>query len=141
MASFRTYTTSQLAEAADVGPQTLRYYERRGLLPEPPRTGGGHRIYGSTHLERLLFIQRAQSLGFSLREVQQMLALGTSSSADAPSLSVCDLLAAIDAKLDALHALRATLRELDTHRQAPDHNGNGPLVGALVGGAVLHGGD
>lgn len=65
----RTFTTSELAEAADVGSQTLRYYERRGLLPEPPRTPGGHRIYGEDHLARLRFIQQIQYLGFPLDDI------------------------------------------------------------------------
>ncbi len=70
-----TYTTSQLAEAADVGSQTLRYYERRGLLPEPPRTNGGHRLYGPAHLERLRFIQTVQGLGFQLDEISALLSI------------------------------------------------------------------
>lgn len=73
MDTSRTYSTSELAEAADVGSQTLRYYERRGLLPEPPRTPGGHRIYGDSHLERLQFIQRIQCLGFPLDDIHLIL--------------------------------------------------------------------
>lgn len=111
MKSLPKFTTSQLADAATVGPQTLRYYERRGLLPEPPRTAGGHRIYGTEHLQRLLFIQRAQGLGFRLTEIQEMLSLGGPRSATFDEVTET-LMLAIDEKLTALHSMRRSLERL-----------------------------
>lgn len=55
--------------------ETIRYYERIGLLPPPPRTAGGHRLYGPRHVDRLFFIRRGRELGFSLDDVRAMLAL------------------------------------------------------------------
>jgi MerR family transcriptional regulator, mercuric resistance operon regulatory protein len=64
--------TGELARAAGVGPQTLRYYERRGLLADPPRTAGGHRLYPPETLIRLRAIKAAQRLGFSLGEAAEL---------------------------------------------------------------------
>ena len=55
--------------------ETIRFYEKIGVLPKPARTEGGHRIYGPTHVERLSFIRRARELGFTLDEVRALLRL------------------------------------------------------------------
>jgi DNA-binding transcriptional MerR regulator len=115
----KTYTTSELADAAACGSQTLRYYERRGLLPEPPRTVGGHRIYGPQHLERLLFIQRIQCLGFHLDEIHELLAakenaLASSSSAEA---TLDWFIKCVDEKATALSEMRASLADLRAQAQ------------------------
>ena len=55
--------------------ETIRYYERAGLLPLPQRSAGGYRLYGTTHLKRLNFVRRARGLGFSLAEVRKLLRL------------------------------------------------------------------
>ena len=60
------FTISKLAAAAGVNIETVRYYQRRGLIEEPTRVDNGFRAYDGTHLQRLLFIKRAQELGFSL---------------------------------------------------------------------------
>lgn len=68
-----TMTIGQLADAAGVNLETVRYYERRGLLPEPPRTAAGYRQYGPGELWRLRLIGRAKRLGFTLAEIGQLL--------------------------------------------------------------------
>lgn len=65
----------ELARLAEVGVETVRYYERRGLLDEPPRRASGYRIYPSEALSRLHFIRRAKVLGFTLEEIRGILAL------------------------------------------------------------------
>ncbi|WP_406313322.1 MerR family transcriptional regulator [Streptosporangium sp. NBC_01639] len=65
--------SSEVAEAAGVNPQTLRYYERRGLLAEPERTLGGHRLYPAEAVTTLRVIKTAQRLGFTLEEVADLL--------------------------------------------------------------------
>jgi len=62
-----------VAERGGVNPQTIRYYEREGLLPKPPRLASGYRIFPETAVRRVQFIKRAQELGFSLGEIQQVL--------------------------------------------------------------------
>ena len=65
----------ELARSAQVNVQTIRFYERQGLLPRPMRSATGYRCYEATDLERVIFIQRNQELGFTLAEIQQLLTL------------------------------------------------------------------
>lgn len=67
--------TGELADRAGVNSETLRYYERRGLVAKPPRTPGGYRDYPASTVDLLLFIKRAQELGFTLDEVDELLHL------------------------------------------------------------------
>lgn len=71
----QTLTISRLAASAKVNIETVRYYQRRGLLSEPTRPLGGIRHYQQSDVTRLLFIKRAQSLGFSLHQIAELLAL------------------------------------------------------------------
>ena len=64
---------NELARIADVSGEAIRYYEKRGLIPPPERTAAGYRIYTSQDVSRLQFVKRAQNLGFSLREVKELL--------------------------------------------------------------------
>src|SRR5215471_1631605 len=64
-----------LSKHSRVNVETIRYYERIGLLASPPRSAGGYRMYSSTHVERLRFIRRARNLGLSIDEVRQLLGL------------------------------------------------------------------
>src|SRR6266581_1729527 len=68
-------TIGQIASAANVNIQTIRYYERRGLFPTPRRTPAGYRQYTADAVARLRFIKHAQELGFSLHEIEELLAL------------------------------------------------------------------
>jgi MerR family mercuric resistance operon transcriptional regulator len=70
-----TLTIGRLAKKAQVNIETVRYYERRGLLPEPPRRQSGYRQYSENDVSRLLFIKRAQTLGFTLKEILELLNL------------------------------------------------------------------
>ena len=72
-----TLRIGELARRSGVNLETLRYYERRGLLPKPPRTRSGYRSYPTVAVQRVRFIKRAQALGFSLSEIYDLLALGT----------------------------------------------------------------
>ncbi len=68
-------TIGQLANKANVNLETIRYYERRGLIPEPPRNKSGHREYSLEEVKRTEFIKRSQTLGFSLKEILELLSL------------------------------------------------------------------
>ena len=68
-------TIGDVADAAGVGIETIRYYERRGLVPQPGKAAGAYRRYGAGHVDRIRFIKRAQALGFSLEEVESLLEL------------------------------------------------------------------
>ena len=68
-------TIGELAEAAGVPTSTIRYYERIGIMPAPPRTECGQRVYDHGHLQRLAFIRRSRELGFSLDDIRALLKL------------------------------------------------------------------
>ena len=71
----RVITIGQLASAAAVNLQTVRYYECIGLMPRPSRTGSGHRSYDEKHVRQLSFIRRARELGFSIEDIRALLML------------------------------------------------------------------
>lgn len=109
-----TLTIGNLADQAAVNVQTLRYYERRGLLPAPPRTDGGYRQYPPDSVARVRFIKRAQLLGFSLKEIAELLDLRVH-----PRRSCSDMRrkavakrTEIDQKIRSLKDLRAALDDL-----------------------------
>ncbi|MGW4718688.1 MerR family transcriptional regulator [Nocardia sp. NPDC004260] len=103
--------TGELAAAAGVNTQTLRYYERLGLLAEPQRSLGGHRLYPERSVTVLRVIKAAQRLGFTLDEVAELLATTRSGRRNAVGLQAraAAKLAEIDAKLTELTAVRDTL--------------------------------
>lgn len=70
-----SYTIGQLARLSDTGVETIRYYERTGLVDAPPRRASGYREYSQDAVVRLRFIRRAKSLGFSLKDIKQLLEL------------------------------------------------------------------
>ncbi|MEV6277990.1 MerR family transcriptional regulator [Nocardia sp. NPDC051832] len=103
--------SGQLAVAAGVNVQTLRYYERRGLLREPRRSLGGHRVYPPETVTLLRVIKAAQRLGFTLDEVADLLtASGLRRSGTGLRRHAETKLAEVDAKLAELTAIRDTLR-------------------------------
>lgn len=106
-----TYTIGRLANAVGVNVETVRYYQRRGLLSAPARKDGGFRRYADTDMERLRFIKRAQSTGFTLSEIETLLSLRESQScADTRALAARKL-AIVEERLRDLRRLRAELKE------------------------------
>lgn len=71
----RSLTMGQVAKQAGVGVETVRFYERKGLIEEPPRRDSGYRQYSPEFVRRIRFIKRAQELGFSLKEIAELLSL------------------------------------------------------------------
>jgi len=68
-------TIGKMSKLTGCNIETIRYYERIGIMPAPPRTAGGHRLYGQDHVKRLTFIRRGRELGFKLAEVRGLLRL------------------------------------------------------------------
>ncbi|GBD36018.1 Mercuric resistance operon regulatory protein [bacterium HR36] len=99
--------SGEVARLAQINPQTLRYYERRGLLPKPPRRPSGYRIYPPDTVARIRFIKRAQELGFSLREIQELLALR-----EIPWSSCSDVAAIAQRKIEQIAAKIRDLRRI-----------------------------
>jgi MerR family mercuric resistance operon transcriptional regulator len=69
-------TVGELSRRTGVNIETIRYYEKIGMLPAPPRTGGGHRVYGPKETRILVFIRRGRELGFTLDEIRALIDLG-----------------------------------------------------------------
>ena len=81
-------TIGTLARKASVNIETIRYYQRRGLLQEPPKPVEGYRLYPLDSIQRILFIKRAQRLGFSLEEIINLIHLGEGSCSDVKSVAM-----------------------------------------------------
>ena len=111
----KSFSIGNLADLTGCKVVTIRYYEQIGILPEPGRSAGGHRIYDILHLERLSFIRKARELGFPLESVRGLLALSERPH-DAPCAEVDGIttarLAEVKAKIADLRALERTLERL-----------------------------
>ncbi|HUX26802.1 MAG TPA: Hg(II)-responsive transcriptional regulator [Burkholderiales bacterium] len=101
-----------LASAAEVNVETIRYYQRRGLLEEPSKPLGGHRRYAVSAAKRVHFIKRAQQLGFTLEEIKELLLLEDGQSCRETRLLAEHKLALIDARIAGLSRMRRLLRGL-----------------------------
>jgi len=106
--------SSQVAARAGVNVQTLRYYERRGLLAEPARLGSGYRSYDAAAVRTVRFVKRAQQLGFSLEEIDTLLELATGGpdSCHAVRAMAGEKLVQLEQKIADLSAMRQSLRQL-----------------------------
>lgn len=107
----KSFTIGALARTAGVNVETIRYYQRRGLLPKPGKPVAGYRRYPAETLARLRFIKRAQQLGFTLREIAKLLALGSASCRETQRLAERKR-ADIEARMKDLAAMRRTLNRL-----------------------------
>lgn len=103
----RGYTIGTMAAACAVRRDTIRYYERFGLMPRPERTTSGYRIYGDQDVERVNFIKTAQSLGFTLTEIGSLLSIRGSASA-----SAADVARLTEEKIQTLTAKLRQLRDI-----------------------------
>ena len=129
----------QLAERAGVNVETVRYYERRGLLSAPRRTASRYRQYDPDAVARLRFIRRAQGLGFTLHEVEDLLALrvhgeGTSTATcEAVGRKTHEKIAVVRQKIHELQAMERSLARLAAACEARRPTGECPLLQALDG--------
>lgn len=107
-------TIGQVAKKAGVNIETIRYYERRGLIPEPKRRESGYRQYTDEAVRRIRFIKRVQKLGFSLKEIAELLSLRVSPSTTCAEIKskVESKIAEIDAKIRALRQMKKALKDL-----------------------------
>ena len=113
-AALSPLTIGGVAKAVGVNVQTLRYYERVGLLPKPKRSTSGYRIYSDATVRTVMFVKRAQELGFTLREVKELLRFRTAGlqSRDAVRAAAQAKVADLDARIADLAAIRSALSSL-----------------------------
>lgn len=105
-------TIGKVAAAAEVNVETIRFYQRRGILAEPPKKLGGLRYYDETAIERVRFVKRAQSLGFSLEEVVGLLELHAADVCAKTHDAAERKLAMVEDRIRDLQQIRATLKKL-----------------------------
>lgn len=125
---------SAVAEQSNVPAKTIRYYESIGLISAPPRSEGGYRVYSGRDVETLRFIQRARSLGFSVKDVGDLLALWHDRSrASAEVKAVAERhVEEIERKIADLEGMRATLMDLVTRCHGDDRP-DCPILDGLAG--------
>jgi Hg(II)-responsive transcriptional regulator len=123
----------EVAGAAGVNVQTVRYYERRGLLEEPPRTPSGYRTYEAGAVDRIRFIQRAQDLGFTLNEIEELLELRVEDAHGCPGVEArtARKLEEVRRKITELRRMEAVLEELVTACRSRSPTTECPILRAL----------
>jgi MerR family mercuric resistance operon transcriptional regulator len=125
-------TIGKLAELAGVNVETIRYYQRRGLLAEPTKPLGGHRRYPADMTKRLRFIKRAQALGFTLSEVGGLLTLDEVCACAETRDLAARKVALIEQKIADLAAMRQVLDSLVQQCDAGDGNAACPIIDVLA---------
>lgn len=134
----RDLTIGKVARAAGVNVETVRYYQRSGLVPKPPRPAGGVRRYSDETVARLRFIKRAQELGFTLAEIRRLLALGDPQSCGKARALAAEKLSLVRARLGDLERMRAVLEGLIERCDAERGKVACPIIETLAGsGAVI----
>jgi MerR family transcriptional regulator, copper efflux regulator len=128
-------TTGRLAARAGVNVQTVRYYERRGLLPEPERRPSGYREYAEADIARIRFIRRAQDLGFTLTEIRELLSLRTGARENPEDVRerVQGKVASIDERIRGLQEIRGALARMANACATHGPSGDCPFLEVLEG--------
>lgn len=129
-----------IAAAAGVPSATVRFYERRGLIPPAPRTPAGYRMYGTETARRLRFIKQAQELGFSLDEIQQMLNLRSDDAAACHAVEALTRrkIAGVREHLRQLRQLERTLSRLVARCETPHAPDVCPILEGLAETATMY---
>ena len=124
-----------LAERAGVNVETIRFYQRRGLVEEPTKPLGGHRRYSASAVKRVVFIKRAQQLGFTLEEVKALLRLEDGQSCSETRTLAEHKLAVIEVRLADLNRMRRLLKNLISECSAGKRPRSCPIIATLSAGA------
>jgi len=134
-------TISELAKNAGVNIETIRYYERLGLISEPPRTESGYRIFPPEVIQRIRFIKRSQDLGFTLSEIKKLLSMTESESSGCREvrLFASQKIKEIEFKIRDLQSIKSVLQDLSSRcpDQGPVHSC--PIVERLSEGGEENG--
>jgi len=132
--------TGELSQNAGVNKESIRFYERKGLLRKPQRTSGGYRLYSQSDVKRVLFIKNAQTLGFSLKEIRELLDI-----ADGNVVECGEVREIAQRKLDFVRGRISDLQKLETvlreliRKCARSRQVNGcPIIESISGGIREH---
>lgn len=135
--SEKRLSVGELAKRSDCKVETVRYYEKVGLMPEPERSAGGHRLYALGHLRRLVFIRRGRELGFSIDQIRELLKLVDEPNHTCGEVKSITLLHAndIQQKIEDLKRLQNALYEMSVKCGGENYTiENCPIVEALYSG-------
>lgn len=127
----QTLKIGEVAHRAGVNVDTVRYYERAGLLPQPARRPSGYRAYDSDAVRRLRFIRRAKTLGFTLEEIGELLSISAERNVAAAKDAARRKLTAVDARLSELQRIRDALAGLIEACPGHGRAENCPILAAL----------
>lgn len=129
----KAWTIGQVAQQAGIGVETVRFYERRGLIEEPPRRSSGYRQYPPESLARLRFIRRAKELGFSLDEIRELLALRSHPAENRAQVRARARakIADLERRIADLERMKETLEKLAAACAAEEHSGDCPILAAI----------
>jgi MerR family copper efflux transcriptional regulator len=132
--TMKTLRSGELARLAHVNVETLRFYERQGLLAMPARRASGYREYPVEAVKRVVFIKRAQLLGFTLRETKELMALWETTGVSCGDMAVIARrkIEEIEAKIRDLRSMRKALTKLIKHCPGPASNPVCPIVESLM---------
>ena len=131
----KTMTIGQLAKETGIGVETIRFYERRGLIDEPPRRASGYREYSNDVLARVAFIKRAKELGFSLKEISELLALRLDPETTCGDLErrAQEKIGDVEERIRSLQKIQKALKRLASTCTGTGPQSDCPIVAALEG--------
>lgn len=130
-----TYKIGDVARRADVNKETVRYYEKRELIPQPDRRRSGYRIFTQRHIDQIKFIKRAQELGFTLSEIKELLGLRMDEDTTCSEIKqeARQKYQDITEKIEDLNRIKETLVELIDSCSGGGPKGDCPILEALEG--------
>ena len=134
------FTIGEVAKQAHVRIETLRYYERTGLVARPPRSASNYRLYPQETVRRVRFIKRAQELGFSLKEIAELLALQATPETPCADIRTraLDKITAIEEKIEVLNAIKYALAKLVDACSGQGEITDCPILAALDPDGIVH---
>ncbi|MEX0771499.1 MAG: MerR family transcriptional regulator [Balneolaceae bacterium] len=130
-----TFKIGEVASRANVNKETVRYYEKRELIPEPDRRRSGYRIFTQRHIDQIRFIKRAQELGFTLSEIKELLELRMDEDTTCSEIKseAQEKYRNVTEKIEDLQRIKKTLLELIDSCAGDGPKGECPILGALEG--------
>ncbi|TYP93605.1 MerR family transcriptional regulator, mercuric resistance operon regulatory protein [Fodinibius salinus] len=130
-----TYKIGDVAKRADVNKETVRYYEKRDLIPKPDRRRSGYRIFTQRHIDQIRFIKRAQQLGFTLSEIKELLELRMNANTTCPEIKseAQEKYRDVREKIEDLRRIQKTLTDLIDSCSEEGPVGDCPILEALEG--------
>lgn len=130
-----TYKIGEVFRHADVNKETVRYYEKRGLIPKPDRRRSGYRIFTQRHIDQIRFIKRAQELGFTLKEIKELLELRMDENTSCSEIrsEAQKKYQDVVEKINDLQRIKSTLTDLIDSCAGSGPKGDCPILEALEG--------